>query len=219
MKHSLRKSVALVISMMLIVTFAVAPIDSYAASKMVKSTTYSNTLKSGSFVYCTNGNKLFKVNLRTGKVKTMCKAKVGYITNLKIKNKYIYFNEMSLGTTGGRLNRISLKSGKKQVLAKNNVYPKYAIKGKKIYYEYSKVSKNGSKVTRHKRVMNLNGKKKKSTKVKIKMNSKLTNAKGYMVDSDFDYASYDWGNFEPVNYFLKTPSRTYYLETTKGPVS
>lgn len=219
MKLISRKTLTVIVALMLVMTFVIAPSDTYAASKTVKSTTFNNTLKSGSTVYCTDSNKLYAVDLRTGAVRTLYTGKYGYVTNMKKKGNYLYFNEMSQGVEGGRLNRINLKTAKKQVLAKNNVYPQYAIRGSKIYYVYSKVSNNGNSVKQYKKVMNLNGKKKKSTKTKIKMTSKLTNANGYFVNSDFDYNSYDWSNPAPVHYYLITPTGNYLLATYEGPIA
>lgn len=218
MKHTLKRGLTVIISLFLIMEFVITPYDTYAASKTVKSTTYSNTVKSGSVVYCTDSIRLYKVNLKTGMVKTLYSNKHGYITNMKKKGNYIYFNEMPQDVEGGVLNRINLKTGKLKVLAKNNVYPKYAMTSKKIYYVYYKVSNNGNTVKKHKMVMNLNGNNKKSTKVKIKMTIKETNAKGYRVESDCDWDKYDWSNSEPVSYYLITPDGDYLLETYDGPI-
>ena len=60
--------------------------------------------------------------------------------------------------------------------------------------------------------MKLNGKSKKSTKYKVKMKTKMSNASGYLVVDDYDSDYYnDWTN-ETVNYYLKTPNGYIFLE-------
>lgn len=104
--------------------------------------------------------------------------------------------------------RNTLKSGKKTILAKNTG-PEFAIKGKKIYYNYAKETRNGIKYL--KRVMMLNGKSKKATKYKAKMTAKLTNARGYLVDSDTEI--YDWPEYDYIDYYLQTPDGDIFLES------
>lgn len=207
MNMTIRK--ILVIIAMLAVAVSFYPTDTYASSKAVKSTTYSNTLKSGNYVYCTNAHRLFKVDLKKKTVKVMATQKAGYITCMKIRKGYLYYAEMSQYGAECLIYRINLKTGKKATLARNTSGD-YAIKGKKIYYNHAQVINNDIKYK--KRVMKLNGKSKKSTKYKVKMKTKMSNASGYLVVDDYDSDYYnDWTN-ETVNYYLKTPNGYIFLE-------
>jgi hypothetical protein len=75
---------------------------------------------------------------------------------------------------------------------------KYVISGSKIYY--SGGYNSGGNFNK---VMKLNGKGKKSSKVKISMKTKSSNAKGYKVIRK----EFEWGYYS----YLKTPKKTYYL--------
>ena len=210
MKRYIKRTITAVLSITLILTLVIAPIDTYAASKTKKMVAYRNTLKVNNMVYCTNGITIYKVNLSNGSVKKLTTSKVGYTTHLKKKGNYLYYLEMTQYGAGCRISRINLKTGKRTTLAKNTG-PKYALVGKKIYYRYAKTTNNGPKY--YKRVMKLNGKSKKKTKFKAVINSKLTNANGYMVIDDLN--SDDWSSVAYTNYYLRTPGKDIFLEYTQ----
>ncbi len=184
--------VALVVAVMFI------PQPASAATKSMKA--YDQVIKSKKTVFCSDGQNIFQVSLKTGKVKQLT-ARAEYdgdmpIRAMKLKGKYIYYAEISNGTTQASISRV--KKGKwysNQQLAYTDALEKYAVKGKKIYYIASG----------EKRVMNLNGSKNKATKHKAKWKIKKSNTKKYKIIVAND------GTF--FKSWLKTPKKKIPLET------
>ena len=207
----LRRLVAVTLAVMLVLCYALTPVEADAASRYKKSTLYTMCIKSGDYVYCTSNYHIYKVKLSTRKVTRIARYKYGRICNFKRLGDYLYFAEMLDGPWNGAIGRINLKTGKKSYLAKN-AYGFYSINQKKIYYEYSKLeeSPEGEVKSGH-RVMNLDGSSKKKTKYEANPVTKKSNKRGYKVQSDFDFENYDWENTPKVNYYLKTPSGRIWL--------
>ena len=203
--------ILLLLSIAALVT-TMAPVSFASAKTKTKKMKTYNCIKSGKTVYCTNGNRIFKVNLKTKKVKKLVKGKYGYPSYLKKKGKYLYYCDVSQGLES-YIYRINTKNNKKKILA-HPIYPAYAISGKKIYYKAVFVKDNGYGDVHYKnKVIKLNGKSKQNTKWKVSMKNKKTNKKGYYVTDNWDGQSWD-----PVTYYLQTPKGRIKLERTDGPI-
>ncbi|MGI6765686.1 MAG: hypothetical protein ACOX4R_00565 [Lentihominibacter sp.] len=215
MNKRITKALLIIISFIVAATFSLVPVDSFAASKVKKSTVYS-CIKSKNVVYCENDFRVFKVNLDTQDVQVMADDKYREDPEyLKLKGNYLYY--MGLNPYEYCVNdlyRVNIKTFQKKRLASNVMA--YAISGSKIYY----VTENYDTGKRTKRVMKLNGKSKKKTKYSAKMSDKYTNAGGYYVWDDYD-SSLDWGD-EPedewCNYYLATPNGDILLESVEYPL-
>ena len=203
---------ALILVVAVVFSFAV-PAESVSAASKTKKMTVYYCIKSKSTVYCSNANHIFKVNLKTKKVTILTGGKC-YPGNLKLKGKYLYYQDIQQGFDengyAGYLYRINVKTKAKKKLAGAT---DYAIKGKKIYVTADKI-KGDNSIKTTKRVMKLNGKSKKKTKYKAKNACKQTNAKGYYVTDDIDWDDFD----QPANYYLRTPSGYILLESLPYPV-
>ena len=203
---------ALILVVAVVFSFAVPAESVSAASKTKKMSVYS-CIKSGDTVYCSNNNHIFKVNLKTKKVTILTGGKC-YPNNLKLKGKYLYYQDIQQGFDEngytGYLYRINVKTKAKKKLANASAY---AIKGKKIYFTADKLKSDYSFKT-IKRVMKLNGKSKKKTKYTVKNVHKETNASGYYVTNDIDWDNYS----QPANYYLRTPGGNILLESLPYPV-
>lgn len=183
------------------VAVAFIPASTFAAPKKVKMTAYDSVIKSGNTVYCAGaGDTIYKVKLKKGKVKNskalnkdFAMGAYTYVSGMKKKGKYIYY-QLSTEGTPYYLYRVHITKGKAKKLASANDLGQidYAIKGKKIYYKPD----DGKK-----RVMKLNGKSKKTTSVQPVMKHKNTNKKGYSVKYKKK------GNY--IITYLKTPKGTY----------
>ena len=115
---------------------------------------------------------------------------------MKSKGKYIYFIDGSDYYTGATIMRVKKSTAhSNKTLAHTDGLIAYAISKSKIYYR----SDDG------KRVMKLNGKSNKKTKVKAKMTQKNRNAKGYSVVTYNDGSTFES--------YLKTPKKTILLNT------
>ena len=208
------RSVLLVFIVAALITTLV-PVSFASAKTKTKKCTMYKLIKKGKYVYCQNGLHIFKVNLKTKKVK---KLGALYGANMKLKGKYLYAYNNSQGLFGANLYRYNVKTGKKKLLAKDvDQMNTLAISGKKIYYR--KIVKKGTyDFTYKKRVMKLNGKAKKSTKIKGETKVKSANVSGYHVWDTFDRDTYDWDDYSnnspegKINYYLSTPKGDILLE-------
>ena len=192
-----------IITLCVFVGFGFKSPDLYSAAKTKKMKTY-NTIKSGKNVYCVAGNRILKVNLNTEKVTKLVKGKHGYISSLVLKGRYLYYLDHGNGLATCYIYRVNTKTKKKQKLASKTAM-NYAISGKKIYYE----AINADTWKSVNKVMKLNGKSKKSTKIKAKRIIIDSNSKNYSVWNDFDQGTMEYG--EMVNYYLSTPKGDIFL--------
>lgn len=159
----------------------------FGASGTKKSTLYTGVIKKGNTVYCNAKLGIYKVNLKTGKVKALKKYdREGVLyfsqgsTCMKLYKGYIYF--MDGAGIGLSLNRVKASGGKKaqNLTTKNNfnVYS-FAISKGKIYIE----GPSRDTFNDVKRVMKLNGKSAKKSKYKVVNKIKTTNKKGYKIQT------------------------------------
>ena len=185
----------ILVALMVAVMFFPQPAS--AATKSMK--VYNQTIKIKTYVYCTDEQNVFRVSLKNGQVKMLTANSYNSertIYAMKSKGKYIYFIDGSDHMTGATIMRVKKSTAhSNRTLAHTDGLSAYAISKSKIYYH----SDDG------KRVMKLNGKSKKKTKVKAKMIQKNRNAKGYSV------VTYNDG--DTFTSYLKTPKKTYLLET------
>lgn len=185
----------ILVALMVAVMFFPQPAS--AATKSMK--VYNQTIKIKTYVYCTDEQNVFRVSLKNGQVKMLTANSYNSertIYAMKSKGKYIYFIDGSDYMTGATIMRVKKSTAhSNRTLAHTDGLIAYAISKSKIYYR----SDDG------KRVMKLNGKSNKKTKVKAKMTQKNRNAKGYSV------VTYNDG--DTFTSYLKTPKKTYLLET------
>ena len=92
--------------------------------------------------------------------------------------------------------RVNIYSGKVKSLTHQSDSIDYEIKGKKIYY----LDLDSEKVKK----MDLNGKHKKRTKVKIRMKKEKSNADGY-------YIKKSGSEEKKTFYYLRTPKGRFYF--------
>ena len=192
--------------MMVFVFFSVVmvPTESYAAAGKTKSMTSYFCVKKGNIVYCANYEALYRVDLKTKKVKKIA-TDPGYIEDLKIKGNYVYYAEAGSGVSTSQICRVNIKTEKRQILVKN-VQQFYAISGNKIYY--TKGTFPGGKLKIKSYCMKLNGKSKKACKVKIKRKVKESDTKGYKVFRKKTKEEYLY------DFYLQTPTSSIFLERT-----
>ncbi len=199
-----RKVTVILAVLLLAVIFgmAVQSQEAYAAKKISR-VAYDQVMKYKNTAYCAGCAGIFKVKLRNGKPKKITRIMeeeecydedYSFVIAMRKKGKYIYYIERTNGAST-RLLRVGIKSHKKKLL--EYFCTAYAIKGKKLYYTIEDDFK-----TAH-RVMKLNGKGKKKTGIKVKMNSIKSNTKGYSVKNKRK------GKY--VVSYLKTPKGTFKL--------
>lgn len=190
----MKKFALLFVALVVAVMFIPQPVS--AASKSM--TTYNQVIKIDKTVYCTDGHGIFRVSLKSGKVKTLVsfvdEMDWRTIANMKSKGKYIYFVDYS-DSIEANIMRVSKSKANARVLAQVEWLKGYAIYKNNIYYTSDEPGKMK---------MALNGKSKKKTKYRAIMKEKNTNKKGYSVLSYID----DEGYFVS---FLKTPKGKEYL--------
>ena len=169
----------------------------FGASGTKKMTYYGEVIKKGNTVYCNATVGIYKVNLKTGKVKALKEYDpVGAIQfgngagGMKLYKGYLYY--MEAGAIGAGLCRVKVTGkAKPQNLLRyvNFNASRFAISKGKIYVEG--IDRDSFKNV--KRVMKLNGKNAKKTKYKVYNSFKPTNKKGYTiqtVESGVKYTKY-----------------------------
>jgi hypothetical protein len=168
---------------------------SFGASKTKKMTAYTQCIKDGNTVYCNTKGGIYKVNIKTGKKKTLVKFKYpAYesIEGMKLKKGYIYYSYSSLDD-GAAICRVKTSGKSKKTLADFiwSSRPQFCVGKNKIYYKSYK-DYDSSKVVKKK--MKLNGKSKKKSSYNVKTKYKATNKSGYRVvevwQSDSDICKY-----------------------------
>lgn len=179
---------------------------SFGTGGTKKMTAY-NVIKKGNVVYCATGRGVYKVFLKSGKVKALFKMDeeeaydCGPIKAMKLYKNYVFF--LHGGPMTDSLYRIKISGGKTKILSKG-IVGGYAISKNKIYFE----EYNFDNYTKSKKVMSLNGKNKKKSSYSVKMTNKKANKKGYYIESvdegmvDDEY----WGEAEEYTDYLITPS-------------
>ena len=160
---------------------------SAASSYTKKMTKYDQVIKKGSTVYCCDGFRIYKVNLKTGKVKKLTKV-YDMLHGMKLYKGYIYYEDWGNGT-GNDIRRVKKNGKGNKEICFQNCTDKYAIKGSKIYYEYEVDEWTNESTVK---VMKLNGKSKKyANEYTVKNTTKKSNSKGYRVKvketKGFDY--------------------------------
>lgn len=125
-----------------------------------------------------------------------------------VKNHYLYYKRTSgIVMTLYRVNLKTNKANKIIDLSRGDYsINEYVISGKKLYYNYNNI--DNESISRN-YVADLNGKKPKTTKTKIVMRNKNSNAKHYSIVKKWNYDKnicYD---------YLRTPQKTYYLGASK----
>ena len=182
------------------------------SKKTLKATVYDDVLKNGNYAYCLaayNGleSRLYKVNLKTGKV-TRLTGKMLNPKGMKYRKGYLYFASGSTDTDEGALYRIGVKSKKKKKLAQVSVmYSPYYVLGKnKIYYKHVKYDWDKDTFIRKYKQMNYDGSGKKYNKnITIKMSHKKSNATGYRLryveHKGETYYDEDWDEYVTEIYY------------------
>lgn len=203
-----KRIVSIFLTMMMVVTMLPMQVS---AAGTVKMTTYDQVYKTKNTVYCIGAAGIYKVTVKNGKVKkvkkiykeTECYGDYRCADSMKKKGGYLYFIIMSDSSAGGGINRVNIKTTKEKCLSGFvNCLDGYAIKDKKIYYRYE--DDNGKMKTMS---MSLNGKNKKKSSMKVSMDPKKTNTKGYstVIKIKDGY----------VKDYLKTPKGKFYLGKIK----
>lgn len=189
-----------VVLMVAMTMFFVSAAAAFAASGTVKSTKFK-IQKSGKYIYCVGESGIYRLKVKKGvvvKKKKLVKVDTWYsVYGFKKHGKYVYYMQYTAGTDAD-LYRVKITGGKAQRLARFSEAGDFAIKGKKIYYDG--YDKNYNYV---RKVMNLNGKGKKNTKIIPKSISKDSNVKGFKIVSKHGSKWY--------KDYLKTPKKSNYL--------
>ena len=195
----------LVVIMIVVLLTTVVPVSSVSAkTKTMKMTLYDQVIKKGKYAYCCDKGLIYKVNLKTNKVKKLIKSP-NYRSNMKLYKGYIYYNDFTWGSSI-HISRVKTNGKANKYLAWQTDEMGYVIKGKRIYYrdiEWNEDTDEESRVTYS---IKLNGKNRKKVKYRVKPIYKNTNKKGYKVivkrSSDFD-------DFDGTGYmisYLKKPN-------------
>ena len=210
----MKKSITILVSVIFLVTLvSFLPTSSaHAATKPTK--VYNQVIKSGKYAYCNAGNGIFRVDLKSGKIKKLVNdpGVYGHYGRMAKKGKYLYYIRYStdfraeffrVKTSGGKVKQLA------GFLSQNGFVTKYMIKGKKIYYQEQ------YNLTRTNKVMKLNGKSKKNSNRKAKWKIGTSNKAGYSIIKKYGVESADTGSLLPIQYWLKVPGgKTYYLGKT-----
>lgn len=103
---------------------------SFGESETKTMTDYREVIKSGKYVYCAAGTRLYKVNLKTKSKKKIAKISE-YVGAMKLYKGYIYFKGHA--PTSTKLYRV--KTNGKYLKKLGYISSDYAISGNRIYYE------------------------------------------------------------------------------------
>ena len=161
-----------------------APQAQAASSKTKTSTVYDEVIVKGKYAYCAAYGGIYKVNLKKGTSKML--VKTGSLPevyraprSMKLYRGYIYFDASNGTRSKEPLCRIKTSGKNYKYLANAE---SFAISKGKIYYVPFGPGKN--------KQMKLNGKGKRKIDCKIKQRHKITNKKGYYVDSSLKNTYY-----------------------------
>lgn len=177
MMNNLRKisRIMAVIMMVLVAVTFTAP-ETYAAGSRTKKGKHYEVIKKGNYVYCTAYDGIYKVNIKTHAKKRLVfgnPEEYQFVSCMSLHKGYLYF------TKGGAINTSlhRVKTNGKNRKSLGTIY-EYVVSGSKIYYNVY----NDSAEKRVKKQMKLNGRGKRSSKYKIKVKHKATNASGYYLN-------------------------------------
>lgn len=190
----------------LIMTVNSAAADTFASTKSKKQDAF-DCIKVKNTVYCRDSQKIFKVNLKTRKVKLLKKIDCGPMIK---KGNYLYF-ATEYDYESSRVYRLNIKTGKGKYLTKPLSLVDFTVKGKRLYYRYT--ASSGKKKCKY---IPLSGKKKpKAARYPGGGKYRKSNVKGYSINWP-DPLTVD--STVPYNYYLKTPKGKILLETVStGP--
>ena len=201
------KKKGLIVLLAFIVAISFMPVCAFAGTKTVQAKSYY-LIKSGKTVYCSGNSGVYKVTLKKGKIKKKKRLakpdEYVFYEQMQKKGKYLYF---IIGTNGSssHISRVRTSGGKVRHLAFVDELEDFAVKGKKIYYDYGYEDDNGN-MQRICRSMKLNGKKKRKTSVRPVERILNSNAQGYSIlRKETEMYYYD---------YLKTPKGTFLLGKT-----
>ena len=199
----------LVTAALIVASFAPA---TFAASKGTKKMTVYNTIKNGNVVYCSDRllSGVYKIDLST---KGVAKIASEYGEWMRLHKGYLYYYHYY--GYNSKLSRINLSNNKASTVFKCNGRDiHYAISKSKIYTSYES-AKNGK--TKRK-VMKLSGKSKKSSKTKVRMTEKATNADGYFIKVNYTGGYEDGDYYDDLYYsvYFVTPAWNILLEKGKS---
>ena len=211
----MKKRILAIFLMMTLFISVAAPMSFAASGKTKKQTVYNDVIKVGNNVYCYAGDYIYKVNIKSGKKTKLCTPTKWYSVFMRYNKGYIYYitsrysNSNKYCPWNAILWRVNVKTKKVQkVYTAIETFDdlKYAIKGSKIYTQYEKPYNQDLDCKNVRKSMKLNGKSKKSSKYKIKMTRKNSNAKGYSLILDLrEFDEDDESGY--VTYYLKTPKK------------
>jgi hypothetical protein len=195
-----KRSTSILVIMILAAVLILSSITtSFAGDGPVTMTLYNDVVKKGNYAYCCDEWSLFKVNLKTGKVKRLTSKNVP-IGDISVHGKYVYYMTYTTGTVAG-VRRVRNDGKYDKELCFENELMGYVIIKSRIYYTYT--DDNYNYVMKS---MKLNGTNKKTSYYDIKNTSKRSNAKGYKVikvkSSSFD--PYEGKGYE--TFYLKKPN-------------
>ena len=206
-----RIMVVIMVAMMIVV--GAMPEVMAGSSKTKSMTKYDRVIVKGHIAYCCDGYNVFRVNLKTNKVKKLTKTMFS-VHGMKYYKGYIYYEEWG-GGTGNTIYRVKARGGGRKKLASQNGSDDYVITKSKIYYD-TYGGWNSDK--RHLKQMNLNGTGKQKSKIKIKNKSKDSNKSGYSVavkeSSNFDW--WDDGKGYANSYLIKSNGKKVKLAHYTG---
>ena len=179
----MRMAAAVLMIAVLIITMS-APQAQAASGKTKTSTVYDQVIVKGKYAYCAAYRGIYKVNLKKGTSKIL--KKTGGLPevynaprSMILYHGYIYFDSSTSSRSKEPLCRIKTSGKGYKYLANAETY---AISKGKIYYVPFVSGKN--------KQMKLNGKGKRKIDCKIKQRHKITNKKGYYVDSSLKNTYY-----------------------------
>lgn len=206
-----KKIISIILASMMVVTMLPMQVSAASTAKM---TAFNQVYKTKNIAYCAGVGGVYKVTLKNGKVKKVKKLFKGKVIDydygcaeaMKKKGDYLYFMARNESAPGGRIYRVNVKTGKKKALTGFVYYlVGYVIKDKKIYYSYDVADDDA--FYEEVKSMSLNGKNKKKSSMKVSMNTKNSNAKGYyIIEKEKDGYLKD---------YLRTPKGKYYLGKRK----
>lgn len=185
-----------VLMIMVLIITMLTPCSFAASSK--KMTVYYDVVKYGNTAFVNTPDGIYKVNIKKGTSK-LFKGSPGWqyaIGDMRAYKGYLYFTADNDETEQVYLYRANIKTGKLKVLTKATLSTIYfSISKGKIYYTiHNEIGQNTKKV------MKLNGKAKKKTKIKAVNVYKASNAKGYKVIEE------NTSEYKIIK--LKTPKKT-----------
>ena len=213
-----KKWEAIVLMLALLFLMMVSPVF---AGSTINSTLYNRVLKENKVVYCTGAGGIYKVKVKSGKVKSskkLVKASVAYGKNClygsMIKDgDYLYYCKDNYMGPQGTYYRVNIKSKTKNKLTGMLDMPEnFVINEEKIYYDYYEeiwddYSDDPIFEGYRTKSMNLDGSSKQFVDVKVKTSYKKSN------DANYSVVMKKSGKY--VKDYLKTPKGKYYLGKVK----